>query len=234
MEIKERIQLDLAKLGPMLEIHAKQGDDAARFVEVELLENGVAYAIPEGASAYFRCRKPDGHSCYNPAAISNEDGTILVELTAQVLAVPGPVLADVVLEGDGVLSAFSFIIQVEAAPLGDLAESRDELGRYEDQLAQIGTAIEDVQAAVEDLQASAEGTLEQRLRAKSIRVTNFPATEPPSITVGVVREDDSAVAYVVNLGANGYPAEVTVKHGADSAEDSADDWECVFAWEGFE
>lgn len=67
------------------------------------------------------------------------------------------------------------------------------------------------------------------LRAKTIRVTNFPATEPPTVTVGVVREDDSAVAYVVALDDTGYPAQVTTKHG-----DAAEDWVCAFSWEGFD
>lgn len=224
MQVIKHITLDLENKGGQEPLYAKQGDDASRFVSITLLKNGVVYAVPEGAAAYFRCRKPDGHSCYNPAAVNMDDGTILVELTAQVLIVPGRVAADVVLEGtEGqVLSSASFEIWVQAAPLGNLADSRDELGRYADQLEQIQTTIEDVQA-------SADEALDQRLRAKTIRVTNFPATEPPTVTVGVVREDDSAAAYVVALDDAGYPAQVTTKHGTDASED----WVCAFSWEGF-
>lgn len=150
MEIKTRIQLDLSLPDMMREVNAKQGDDA-RHLEVELLDHGAAYAIPDGAAAFFRCRKPDGHSCYNPATISG--GVVLVELTAQVLAVPGRVRADVELRGEdgGVLSAFCFAILVEAAPLGDLAESRDELRAYAAQLEKIREGIDDLRQELEDL-----------------------------------------------------------------------------------
>lgn len=224
MEIKERIQLDLAKPDMMLEIDAKQGD-TARLVEVELTDHGVAVAIPEGASASFRCRKPDGHSCYNPASIASDHSHVLVELTDQVLAVPGRVMADVVLEGEdsGVLSAFCFCILVEPRPLGDLAESRDELLAYEEQLEEIKDTLAQVE---EEIAGIAPGGT---AGVTSIRVTNFSGAETPSITVAATLEDGSGELYIINLDANGYPVNIHVKDSSDPSGGYA----VPIEWEGF-
>lgn len=187
MEIIKRITVDLMQPDIPTQIHAKQGD-SARFVEVELLDRGVAYALPEGAEARFRCRKPDGHSCLNPAEIS-ENGTVRVELTAQALAVPGIVQADVSLLGeDGkVLSSLNFEICVEAAPLGDLAESKDELGAYEERLEQIRNA------------AAMSG------------ITAFAVTETAdSVTVTTTGEDGSRSVVTARFDAEGYPTTLEV------------------------
>lgn len=212
MQTKEKIVLDLATRDGNATVYAKQGD-TARFVEVELTDHGVAVAIPEEATAFFRCRKPDGHSCYNPASIAEDRSHVLVELTDQALIVPGRVMADVVLTGQdgGVLSAFCFAIQVEAAPLGDLADSRDELKVYETQLQQLEEGL------------SAGGLT----RATRIRITNIAGAEPPSVTLGVTYEDGSAMAYIINLDENGYPQTIVTTDG------DGDTAECAVEWEGF-
>lgn len=125
----QNITLDLYQVAmyKCASVHAKQGDDGSRFLRITLTEHGVAYVIPEGATAYFRCRKLDGHSCCNPAVI-NDDGTITVELTDQALAVTGLVVADVSLRGaDGeILSSVNFSIMVDPAPLGKQIDSASE------------------------------------------------------------------------------------------------------------
>lgn len=128
MQITQNIALDLNRVGvySCALVEAKQGDNASRFVCVALTVDGVKYT-PSGVTAKFRCVKPDGCSCYDPAAI-NADGTITVELTEQVLAAPGWVDADICLCGDDgdILSTASFKIHVEPAPLGKNVTSTNE------------------------------------------------------------------------------------------------------------
>lgn len=128
MQSTQYVTLDLNTRSVFSYIRAKQGDSGSRFVCVTLTENGAAYQLPDGVEANFRCLKPDGNSVYNPAVI-NDDGTITVELTEQVLAVPGVVSSDVCLcdtQGD-ILSTVSFEIRVDPAPVGTMVASENEL-----------------------------------------------------------------------------------------------------------
>ncbi|MBR2048557.1 MAG: BppU family phage baseplate upper protein [Oscillospiraceae bacterium] len=127
MKMEQTITLDLDNADHCPEIHAKQGDMATRFLRICMSCGGAPYQIPDGASAHFRCRKPDGSFVLNPAVI-NADGTVTVELTDQTLAAPGTALADVCLMGQdqAVLSTMSFRIRVELAPMGENVASESE------------------------------------------------------------------------------------------------------------
>ena len=127
MNITQTITLDLSQVGVFTAVNAKQGDDKTRFVRAVILDGGMVWQVPEGATAGFRCVKPDGHSCQNPAVI-NDDGTVTVELTAQVLAVPGTVWADIcfVNASGQVLSTASFAIYVAGVPQGQGVPSSNE------------------------------------------------------------------------------------------------------------
>ena len=96
-------------------------------VQIRLTNGGAAYQPPSGAGARFRAQKPDGTMVLNPAAV-NPDGTVMVELTRQTLAVPGEVTADVYLTDStgSVLSSASFVIHVEPAPSGMQTDSENE------------------------------------------------------------------------------------------------------------
>lgn len=127
MNITEHITLDFHKPNSGTLVRAKQGDNEARYICITLTGNDTAYKPPEGATAGFRCLKPDGCSCDNPAVI-NEDGTITVELTEQVLAAHGHVWADLYLNGpDGQrLSSLNFRIYSEFIPQGQNIPSSNE------------------------------------------------------------------------------------------------------------
>ena len=213
MNMEQVIVLDVLSGAAPEVIHAKQGDASTRFVRVELTAGGVAYTPPEGATARFRCVKPDGHSCLNPAVI-NADGSVTVELTEQALIVPGRVLADVsLMDADGgILSSFNFEIIVEAAPVGDLSESHDQLGVYEERLEAIESRLEDV--------GDGTGGL---LRVTAIRVTDFSRSETPSIVVATSLEDGSGTISIINLDENGYPSQIVTDGVA-----------VPVTWEGFE
>ena len=128
MILEQTLTLDLLQAEQYPVVRAKQGDDASRFLKVAITREGESYAMNAGVTALFRCLKEDGHSCMNPAVV-NGDGTITVELTEQVLAVPGTVWADISLTGENeeVLSTMSFQIRVDPAPLGLDVNSTNEL-----------------------------------------------------------------------------------------------------------
>ena len=128
MILEQTLTLDLLQMEQYPVVRAKQGDDASRFLKVAITRDGAPYALPSGVEAVFRCLKEDGHSCMNPAVI-NGNGTVTVELTEQILAVPGTVWADISLTGENeeVLSTMSFQIRVEPAPLGLDVNSTNEL-----------------------------------------------------------------------------------------------------------
>ncbi len=145
MTYTQEIVLDVSCLARYKYIHAKQDDNATRFLKVTLMENGEQLMPASGDTAYFRAIKPDRTGIYNPATI-NQDGTITVELTQQTLAVKGIVAADVMLmNGDAILGSGTFFIQVEACPLGDASvESSNEFIVLQDLIANVEEIIEQV------------------------------------------------------------------------------------------
>lgn len=147
MNLTKTVNLDFFGNGrtdlPKVTISAKQGDTQTRFLRC-ILQNGTeAWQFPEGVAVQFRCVKPDGHSCDNPAVI-NEDGTVTVELTDQVLAVPGHVMADLsFLDMDGgVLSTMSFGIWVEPVPQGKGIPSTNEFLTLQNLITEVRTGLD--------------------------------------------------------------------------------------------
>ena len=127
----QEITLDLNANSAYTTIAAKQGDDGSRFILVHLTKDNIEYHADPNNQAYFRCRKPDGHSVIDPAVI-NADGTITVELTAQALAAAGRAYADVVeySTSDSItVSTASFILIIMSAPnVASDAISSNEFG----------------------------------------------------------------------------------------------------------
>jgi len=169
MQHTQELKLDVAGSNKYSCVWAKQGDDASRYLKITVTEGGEALVLPTTATATFRALKPDGKSIYNPATI-NEDGTVTVELTAQTLAVAGRVMADVSIEDSGaVLSAVSFFIDCQPAPLGQHIDS-------ESQMVLLEAALEKTDAAV-TAEASREAAEKARAEAEAQRVAAESARE---------------------------------------------------------
>lgn len=108
-------------------VSAKQGDSGSRFIRAKICSGGEPLELPAGTTARIRALKPDGYSVDNPAVV-NDDGSVTAELTAQILAVPGRVRADIVFtdpDGD-TLSTATFWILVEPVPQGRGIASTNE------------------------------------------------------------------------------------------------------------
>lgn len=72
MQYVQDIILDINSNVAYTTIGAKQGDGNSRSVNAYLTKNGETYTIPDGATAYFRFRKPDGNAIINTATISED------------------------------------------------------------------------------------------------------------------------------------------------------------------
>ena len=128
MQYVKHIELDVANCNLYKCIYAKQGDAKSRYIKATILANGEKVTISSGMTAKFRAEKPDGKAILNPAVV-NDDGTVTVELTEQTLAAEGVVDADIVIysaSGEK-LSTVPFKIDVEKAPHGSLADSKNEM-----------------------------------------------------------------------------------------------------------
>lgn len=139
------IELDVANCNLYKCIYAKQDDAKSRYIKATILVNGEKKAVSSDMRAMFRAVKPDGKAIYNPAIV-NDDGTVTAELTRQTLAVEGTVDADIlIMSSDGEeLSTAPFKIEVEKAPSGSLADSKNEM-------LVLQKLIDDSEAALEKL-----------------------------------------------------------------------------------
>lgn len=136
MNITQKINLDFGKKDFPIHVWAKQGDQETRFVEITPLDKGQAYTIEAGVTARFQATKPDGTTILDDCTIS--DGKITAELTAQVLAVAGFVVAEIGLyKGTELLSSALFYVDVEELAYDPNApESSDEYNSLVNALAE--------------------------------------------------------------------------------------------------
>lgn len=113
MNVTTKISLDFGqKSAYPVSVWAKQGDQETRFVEITPLDKGVAYTLEVGVTARLQATKPDGTTILDNCTIS--DGKITAELTAQVLAVSGFVIAEIGLyKGTELLSSALFNVEVQ-------------------------------------------------------------------------------------------------------------------------
>ena len=176
IRITDEISLDFSQRSEFLPIFAKQGDNGTRFVQIHLLDHGLPSQIPEDASLIFRAVKPDGTTVRNLAQLQ-PDGSAVIELTQQVLAIPGDVIADIQLldQAQNILASASFLITVNPAPDGPICESRNEVGILEHMVLQAQAAAQDAAAFVKSATATVHSELEQ---AKNSGMFNGPQGKP--------------------------------------------------------
>lgn len=112
-------------------VNAKQGDKGYELV-FTIMQYGVLVPDHTTDTAKVHVGKPDGHFSWVDATV-NDDDTVSVVLTEQMLTVAGRCYADITLyEGDTVRSTFNFILQVEPKPSGSGIPSQTEFQLLED------------------------------------------------------------------------------------------------------
>lgn len=92
---------------------AKQGDTQSRFLLFNLSSGGAAIDLTSRSVRVYAV-KPDGREVFNDLVISNAtQGTCILELTNQMLAIPGTVKMELmIIEGLKKLTSFEFELEV--------------------------------------------------------------------------------------------------------------------------
>ena len=149
MIIKNSFNLDFAHRGIIPRMDAVQNDANSRIVEINLLDNGVAWTVPENAKAAVFYSKPDGTVGIYDVLPDGSDAcaisgsTVTVVLAPQMLTAPGLVRASVALTRESVqLATFPLGIQVEAMPGAEAVPS--ESYYYHTTFAELNSAIGDL------------------------------------------------------------------------------------------
>ncbi len=137
MKYTKTINLDVNK--PFYEVlHAKQNDNA-RYLLFNLLNNGVPFVLTDKTVRAYAI-KPDGTKIYNDLTIINAiNGQAELQLTSQMLAVPGMISVELVIfEGTDILSTVKFVIEVTGNLRNDDAiESTNEFSALLNAMASI-------------------------------------------------------------------------------------------------
>lgn len=126
MNITSTIYLDFGRMTLPITVFAKEGNSESRYIEVYPLNVGQPLELEEGVVARVQVAKPDDTQVVNNAEI--DDGKIYVELTAQMLAVPGIAVAEIGLyKNSALLTSQNFYIDVRPGACDmDKVESSDE------------------------------------------------------------------------------------------------------------
>lgn len=138
-------------------VYAKQGDVAARQVEVSFLDHGQPYTIPQGTTARIRVTKPDRTYIFNDCTISGN--VVTAPLTAQTLAAAGEAAVDIALtlDGDTLLSCSCFRLLISPRAGSDNAvESSNEFGAVDKLLQEAQESIPAATAAAERANEAAQ------------------------------------------------------------------------------
>ena len=132
MNIQYKLTTDLMHPGVMPRVDVVQGDVYSRSIELSFYQEEFLWKIPENAHISLRYAKPDGtRGIYDTlpdgtAAYICHDNVVEFTLAPQMLTVPGPVLAQVViLQGKKQLASFTMQIHVHSDPSAGATTSED-------------------------------------------------------------------------------------------------------------
>jgi len=101
-QTEELISLDIYNTN-VKTINAKQLDSKSRYVRVSCTEHGKKIELDANTmSAFIRYKRPDGKAVLDMCTISS-DGTLIFELTQQMLLVSGKAVADIMLFGSKIV-----------------------------------------------------------------------------------------------------------------------------------
>ncbi len=162
-------------------MNAKQHDSKSRFIRVTCFNCGQKVTLnPNDYSAYIRYRKPDGYGAFNSCIIST-DGSLVFELTEQMLSTVGTACADLlvldvvnpkintdltIISADGriiennasIASTMTFYINILEKPLNEWdVTSTNEFSALNDLLIKVNA---DYEYVMQNAQESADAAKE--------------------------------------------------------------------------
>ena len=167
------VTLDLVQQKPWIQIPAKQYDDAIRHLIITITNDGQPYTIPIGATVRFIAKKPDHTNVMLDAALASSK--VDVELTEQVLAVPGLAACEIeITDTTGTVSSANFVLQIQPQPVqqrdiqsSDDYQSIDAIKQQTQQYMQAAqNAAGDAEDAKDAAAASASAASQQAQNAQ--------------------------------------------------------------------
>jgi hypothetical protein len=194
MPVITSFSLDLTQSPPLEYIFAKQRDANSRTLEIILTNSGAAYTIPSSTTPRLRMTKKDGTQVYNDGTVQNNK--VYVDMTDQMLAVPGIAVADIQLIGASglVLSSQLFYLNIEEyASSEEGAVSTDEYTALTNALVRL--------EQTEAITAAAETATQETLTAKAATETaTSAAIAAKDLTVAATTAANNAIASIENMG----------------------------------
>lgn len=140
-------------------VYAKQYDANSRYLVVRIVDSNKDIAVT--GAAQLNATKPDGTHSYI-AGTANEDGTVTIGLTANLLAVEGKVSCDITVfdsadGGSSLLTTSTFFILVDESNYdSDAIESTDEFSTVSDALTKIAADRAAAESARDEAVSAAE------------------------------------------------------------------------------
>lgn len=135
--VNREITLDLLDKTSSIKVYAKRLDDMARHLKISIKRGADVYTIPTDAHIAFQGTKPDNTHFCNDNLVNedgsydvkvNEDNTLDVVLTDEILAVTGNASCEIEIEdSNGLITSSTFKLNiVEKALSPDVVHSTDE------------------------------------------------------------------------------------------------------------
>ncbi len=132
MNITNKINMDLHHSGNAAVVQAVQRDRYSRSLEITLYADGEPWTIPQTASVLVGYAKPDGKGGEydtlpdGTKAWSAAENVLTVQLAPQVLTAAGVVnLCITLMDGNGQVSSFLILVDVQAVPGSDRETSQE-------------------------------------------------------------------------------------------------------------
>lgn len=225
------ITLDLAETNNFDFVKAVQGDNETRYLYITLLNESIPYEI-NCESIVLRGTKPDGTGVFNYCTLS-ENGEVIVELTEQILAVPGIGSYEIALYGQAevneetdVLTTFPFRIVVDKANIdAEVITSTNEFKA----ITEIMGNAETLKKSLDTIQEAKESALQSKedaaLSATNAKTSETNAANSANITSTKAEEAaasaDDAKTYKTNAGSYADSAAISASNAANSSANAS-------------
>ena len=211
MKSSTSISLDVSRSTAPPIVFAKQGG-SSRYVNITITDNGKPYTLDSGITARIRAVKADKKAVFNNATIENN--VIVAELTEQILAVEGYVIAEISLyKENSLLTTQYFYIAVQRSAVSDdEITSTNEYKALAEALNEASKAVDIASAAANKANSAADNAdtaRENLTRAvNTVIATANAATERANKAAEIVgdvidgialKNNDTGATFIVKL-----------------------------------
>lgn len=201
-EIYQDIVVDVITINTMDDLVAMQGDGASRYIKAKFMAADKVVVVEPGALVLLNALKADGTRAQSIGTVNN-DGTVTVEISNQMLTIDGRVQCDIsVINGEKKLTSTTFYINVKSAAITDQdIESSDEYNILKEVFLQLNgyTAAEEARREEEALRCSNE-TARQVAEAERVQTNNEVRELIDSFVDGMVIANENTPGVIKSGG----------------------------------